>query len=142
MSSLDGVKILYNVLSDLFWRHLATKLCERSSRSMVGNGASRRGYNFDPVKIFPKPHRFGVAPPRMSVRITLDLRKIALTDLLWRHLATKLLAKILRPLRQIAGMSTGNNFEQVKIFRQPHRFGVGSEPASCLSAVEQRSTHL
>jgi hypothetical protein len=39
---------------------------------MMENGATERGYSFDPVKIFPKPHRFGVAPPRRSVRITLD----------------------------------------------------------------------
>ena len=80
MLSLDGVKILKNVLSDLFWRHLATKLWARSSRSMAENGASRRGYKFDPVKILPKPHRFGVAPPRRSVRIALDLNLSAANE--------------------------------------------------------------
>ncbi len=62
MLSLDGVKILKNVLSDPFWRHLATKLWARSLRSMAEYEASRRDYKFDPVKILPKPHRFGAAP--------------------------------------------------------------------------------
>ena len=75
MRSLGGVKVCKNVLNELLWRHLATKLWAQSSRSMVRNGASRRGYNFDSEKIFPKPHRFGVAAPRMSFRITSDLRE-------------------------------------------------------------------
>ncbi len=80
MSSLDGVKILKNVLSDLFWRHLATKLWARSSRSMAENGASRRGYKFDPVKILPKLHRLGVAPPGKFVQITLDLQHLVANE--------------------------------------------------------------
>ena len=75
MSSLDGVKILYSALSDLLWRYLATKPLERSSRSMVGYEASLWGNNIDPVKICAKPHRFGVAAPPRSLRITSDLRK-------------------------------------------------------------------
>jgi hypothetical protein len=75
MRSLGGVKVCKNVLIELLWRHLAKKLWAPSLRSMVGNGASRRGYNFDPEKIFPKPHGFGVATPRRSFRITSDLGK-------------------------------------------------------------------
>ena len=120
---------LKSVLSDLFWRHLATKLWARSSRSMAENGASRRGYKFDPVKILPKPHRFGVAPPRRSVRITLDFRKIALTDLLWRPLAAVIIARSSRSIAENAASKRGFNFDPVKIFPKPHRFRVISPQA-------------